>query len=268
MNDSFKFREQGHFDKPSLIIGWQDDVGKVSPKVIEYINQKTGGKSFCEIEPVEFFSLAGIEVKNDVARFPESKFYRGSRNDLVLFKGQEAQFERNKFLDTILEIAQIYCEVKELIIINATISAIAHTSERRILAVYNQEEIQKQFQGFGLEDMNWVGPPAISSYLLWTAQKRKIPGAGLWLEIPFYLAASEDEQAIRKCLALLNSKLQLELDFRELDEAIHRQNQKIDQLRQEDAEINKCIGLLESNLSLSEEEQIELTKKVIEVLEK
>jgi len=268
MNDSYKICEPGCLDKPSLIIGWQEDAGKVSPKVIEYINQKIGGKSFCEIEPADFFSLAGVAVKNDVAQFPESKFYRGSRNNLVLFKGQEAQFERNKFLNAILEIAQHDCNVKEVIIINATISAMAHTSERRILAVYNHKGIQKEFQGFGLEDMNWSGPPAISSYLLWTAQKRKIPGVGLWLEIPFYLAASEDEPAIRKCLAVLNTKLQLELDFRELDVAVDRQNRQIEQLRQEDTEINKCIGLLEGNLSLSEEEQVELTRKVSEVLEK
>jgi hypothetical protein len=38
--------------------------------------------------------------------------------------------------------------------------------------------------------MDWEETPAISTYLLWAARKRGIPGAGLWLQIPFYLAES------------------------------------------------------------------------------
>jgi proteasome assembly chaperone (PAC2) family protein len=116
--------------------------------------------------------------------------------------------------------------------------------------------------------MNWEGPPAINSYLLWVAKNRGIPGVSLWPQIPFYLAASEDFHTIKLTLSFLDKKFNLGLDFGELDEKIRDQNRKIDELRKEDSEINKYIGMLESELSLSEAEQVELTMKVTELLEK
>jgi len=268
MKDIFKFSQQPKFENPSLIVGWQEDTGKLSPKVIEYLNKKIKPESFCEIEPVDFFSLGAVAIENNTAQFPESRFYCSERNDLVIFEGSEPRFERYRFLKEISDLAQHYCKIRDLYTISGTISAIAHTNPRRILAVFNQQEFQKELQGYGLVNMNWKGPPAINSYLLWIAKKRDIPGVSLWAEIPFYLAAGEDFQAIKIVLSFLDKKFNLGLDFAELDEQIRNQNIKIAQLRKDDSDINKCIGMLESELSLSGEEQMELTKKVTEFLEK
>jgi len=267
MKDIFKFSERPKFENPSLIVGWREDAGRLSPKVIDYLNKRIKLASFCEIEPVGFFSLGGVAIENNVAQFPESKFYCSERNDLVIFRGSEPRFERHRFLNAISELAQHYCKVRELYTISGTISAIAHTSSRRILAVFNQQEFQKELQGYELEDMNWRGPPAINSYLLWVAKKRDIPGVSLWAEIPFYLAAGEDFQAIKTILAFLDTKFDLGLDLGELDERVRDQNTRISQLREDDPDIGKYIGMLESGLSLSGEEQMELTKKVTEFLE-
>jgi len=267
MKNILKFSTQPKFENPSLIVGWQTDTGKLSPKVIEYLNQKIKAKSFCEIEPVGFFSLAGVAIQNNIAQFPVNKFYYSERNNLVIFKGSEPQFERHKFLNAILDVAEHNCKVKELFTISGTISPIAHTSPRRIQAVFNQQEMQKKLQGYDLEDMNWQGPPAINSYLLWIAERRGIPGVSLWPEIPFYLAAAQDFQAIKQTLSFFDEKFNIGLDFAELDEAIRDQNTKIAKLREEEQEINKYIGMLESQLSLSEEEQAALTIRVTELIE-
>jgi proteasome assembly chaperone (PAC2) family protein len=268
MKNLCKFSGQPKFENPSLIVGWKEDAGKLSPKVIEYLNKKIKSESFCEMEPVGFFSLGGVAIENDIAQFPEGKFYCSERNDLVIFRGNEPQLEQYRFLNAILDVAEHYCKVKELFTISSTVAPIVHTSSRRILAIFNQQQLQQKFQGYGLEDMNWEGPPAISSYLLWTAERRGIPGVSLWPEIPFYLAAGEDFQAIKLTLSFLDKRFNLGLDLRDLDERIRDQNIKIDQLRKEDTEINKYIGMLESELSLSGEEQMELTKKVTGLLEK
>ncbi|MHC4545387.1 MAG: PAC2 family protein [Planctomycetota bacterium] len=267
MKDIFKFTERPQFENPSMVVGWEQDSGKLSPKVIEYLNKKIKGKSFCEIEPAGFFSLAGVAIENNIAQFPESKFYYSQRNDLLIFKGSEPRIKRYRFLNAIADFAQSYCKIKELYTISGTISPIAHTNPRRISAVFNQEAIQEKLRGYGFQDMNWEGPPAISSYLLWIAKNRGIPGVSLWPQIPFYLAAGEDFQAIKLTLSFLDKKFNLGLDFGELNEKIRDQNIKIDRLREEDPEINKYIGMLESELSLSEEEQMKLTMKVTEVLE-
>ena len=268
MKSIFRFSERPKFENPSLIVGWEQDNGKLSPKVIEYLNKKFKSKSFCEIEPMDFFSLAAVSIENDVAQFPEGKFYYSRRNDLVIFKGDEPRFERYRFLNAIADLAQSYCKIKELYTISATISPIAHTSPRQISAVFNQHQIQQKLRGYGLQNLNWQGPPAISSYLLWVAKNRGIPGVSLWPEIPFYLAAGEDFQAIKLTLSFLDKKFNLGLDLAELDENIRDQDIKIAELREEDSEINKYIGMLESELPLSEAEQVELTMKVTELLEK
>ena len=267
MKSSFKFSQQPEFENPSLIVGWKDDAGKLSPKVIEYLNKKIDSRSFCEIEPVDFFPLTGVTVEKNMAQFPEGKFYCCERNDLVIFTGTEPGFERYRFLNAISDLAQHYCKIKYLYTISGTISSVAHTNSRKIVAVYNQQRLQKELRGYGLEDMNWEGTPAISSYLLWVAKRKGIPGVSLWAQIPFYLAASEDFQAIKLTLSFLDKRFNLELDLKELDEQINEQNKKIEQLRQEDPETNRHIATLESGLSLSEEEQFELIKSVNEILE-
>ncbi|MHC4111507.1 MAG: PAC2 family protein [Planctomycetota bacterium] len=267
MKNIFKFTERPQFENPSMIVGWEQDSGKLSPKVIEYLNKKIKGKSFCEIEPIDFFSLAGAAIENNVAQFPENKFYYSQKNDLLIFKGSEPRFEQYKFLNAIADLAQHHFKIKELYTVSCTISPIAHTSTRQISAVFNQQDIQEKHRGYGLQDMNWEGPPAISSYLLWIAKNRGVPGASLWPQIPFYLAAGEDFQAIKMTLSFLNKKFNLDLDFGELDKEINIQNTKIELLREEDPEINKYIGMVESELPLSEEEQMKLTMKVTEVLE-
>ena len=259
--------QQPEFENPTLIVAWDEDAGKLGPKVIEYISRRLDAKSFCEVEPTGFFSIEGVAVENDIAQFPEGKFYYCGRKDLVVFKGNEPCFERHNFLNGVCDLAQHYCKIRQLYTLGGTVSPVAHTDSRRILAVFNQEQLQQELAGLGLENMNWQGPPAISSFLLWVAQRRAIPGVSLWTEIPFYLAAGEDFQAIKTTLSFLDKRFDLALDFAELDEQVRRQNAKIDRLRQDDAQIDRYIRMLESKLSLSADEQVELTKKVTEVLE-
>ena len=266
----FRFSQPGgagEFENPTLIVAWDEDAGKLGPKVIEYINRKLNAKSFCEVEPTGFFSLEGVAIENDIAQFPEGKFYNCGRNDLVVFKSNEPRFERHKFLDDLCDLAQRYCKIRQVYTLGGTVSSVVHTDSRRILAVFNQEQIQQELSGLGLENMNWQGPPAISSFLLWVAQRKSIPGVSLWTEIPFYLAAGEDFHAIRATLSFLDKRFGLSLDLAELDEQIRRQDAKIDQLRQNDVQIDRCIGMLESKLALSADEQVELSKKVAEALE-
>jgi proteasome assembly chaperone (PAC2) family protein len=268
MEDILRFIEKPQFDSPALIVGWQEDAGRLSSSVVNYINEKIGGRTFCEIGPVGFFSLEGVAIENDVAQFPQARFYCFDKSDLVTFKANEPQFDRYKFLNAVADLAQFHCKISELYTVGGTISAIAHTKPRNILAVFNQQEVQEKLRGYHLKNMSWEGPPAISSYLLWTAQRRNILGVSLWTEVPFYLAADVDYRSIRKVLSFLNKRFNLGLALGELDAKIRKQNAKIEQLRQDDPEVSRYIGMLESKLSLNGEEQVELTKRVTETLAK
>jgi proteasome assembly chaperone (PAC2) family protein len=267
MKDIFRFSQPPKLENPSLIVGWDKDAGQLSSKVIKYLNEKINGRSFCEIEPVDFFSLAGVTIDADVAQFPRGKFYCGERKDIVIFKGSEPEFERYRFLERLSNLARCCLQVKHLYTISGTISSIAHTKTRKIWAVFNQHQFQKESRGLGLKDMTWQGTPAINSYLLWIAERKGIAGVSLWTQIPFYLAAGQDFQAAKRTLCFLNKRFNLELDFKNLDEQIQSQNDKINRLRQEDSEIDRCIEVLENGHSLNEAEQLELIKAVSEFLE-
>lgn len=265
----FEIYQSPRLPKPYLIVAWQNhDVGKLSFKIIHFLNEQLGSQKIAEIKPSGFFPLGGAVFKDNLIQVPESKFCACQKNDLLIFQSEESKYEWYKFLNAVLDFAQHYCHIKELYTISARPSLTAHTTPRRILAVYNQPEFQKALQGYGLEDMTWEGPPAISSYLLWLAERRSIPGISLWPEIPFYLAAGEDPTAIKLTLSFLDSRFSLGLDLGELDSDIAKQNEKIAQLREEDAEINEYINRLESGLSLNEDEQVKLARGVYELLGK
>jgi proteasome assembly chaperone (PAC2) family protein len=267
MRNPFESEGQPDLKNPSLIVGWQEDAGRVGAGVIEYLCDKIKAKSFCEIGPEGFFSLGGAAIRKDVALFPRCTFYCGDRSDVVLFGGNEPEFERFRFLHTLLDVAEHHCEAKELFTINGTVSSIAHSSERKILTVCNQSQFQNELFGYGPEAMTWEGTPAISSYLLWVAERRGIKAASLWTTVPFYLAAVRDPRAMREILTFLDRKFTLQLDLSELDKEIKKQDARIARLRQEDADIDKSIGLLEARLSLDEQEQMELAKRVTQTIE-
>ena len=267
--DPSEIYETPQLQAPSLIVGWQtQDIGKLGSKVIDFLKEKLMGREMGEIKPLGFFSFGGVRFKEDLVQVPEGKFWACEKYNLLIFKSDEPEFEHYKFLNSVLDFAEDDCQAKELYTVNGTISLIAHTRPRRILTVFNQPELKEGLQGFGLENMSWEGPPAISSYLLWAAKRRGIPGVSLWPEMPFYIATREDPQAIKVILSFLNRRFDLGLDLGELDHEIRDQNEKIAQLRSEKAEINQWITQLESGQMLDEEEQLKLAQEVYEILGK
>ena len=269
MTERVEMHSQPELDNASLIVGWQEDAGKLGPKVIEYLNRHIKTKVFCEIEPVNFFPLGGVAIENDVAQFPVSKFYAGDeRKDLVIFESTQPPYEQCRFLNSVLDVGINCCKIKELYTVSGTTSLIAHTSPRRLLAVFNQPEFKKRLRSYQLEDMTWEGPPAINSYLLWLAQKRSMAGLSLWPEVTFYLAATEDPKAAKVVLSFFNERFDLGLDLTELDLEIKDQSEKLIRLRSEEPQINRYIRTLEVGLSLDGEEQLRLAQAVSEFFEK
>ena len=254
-------------ENPSLIVGWQEDAGKLGPKVIDYLSRHLKARTFGEIEPVQFFPLTGVAIVSNIAQFPVSRLAAGTRRDLVLFESTQPLYERYKFLSSVLDTGEHYCKIKELYTLGGIVYPIAHTSPRRLLAVYNQPELQKRLRDYDLIDMTWEGAPAINSFMLWLAQKRDIPGVSLWPEISFYLSATEDLKSIKLVLSFFNRKFDLGLDFTGLDSDIKNQSEKLALLRSKDSQIDKYIRTLEVGISLNEEEQSRLAGTVTEFLE-
>jgi proteasome assembly chaperone (PAC2) family protein len=83
--------------------------------------------------------------------------------------------------------------------------------------------------------------PTLNSLLLWTAQKRDIAGAGLWIPVPFYLMSVDDPKSQKRVLEFLNERFKLKIDLSELNDAIKEQNRKINEVRNTYPEIDSCF---------------------------
>ncbi len=275
MDDKQPFRilHEPGLQKSSLVVGWGDDAGKLGARVIDYLRQKLGAQKFAEIEPLDFFSLGGVAVVNDVARFPQCNFYACPEKNLVLFKGSSPGADWYRFLNAILDVAQFHCDTREVYIIGAMVSLGTHTAPREVMAVANSPEVKEMLGRYGLaSDTSYESPPGqrptLSSFLLWVAQKRNIHGIGLWVPIPFYLLSVEDPQAWRRVIEFFDTRFNLQVGFTDLDEEIAKQKERIAQLALRSPEIDQCLWKLERNHSLTEEENRKLIEGIEESLRK
>ena len=267
MSGPLRLYSQPEMKSSALIVGWSVDVSKVGGRVTDYLIDRLKGRSFCEIEPAEFFALRGVVIEDDLVQFPESKFYVCPEKGLVIFKSTQPSYGWYKFLSLILDVAEQYCHVKELYTIGGTVSISAHTTPRFLGGTSNSPDIKDMLREYGLKcGLYYETPPdqrpTISAYLLWVAKRRNIPGANLWVPVPFYLATLEDLRSQKRALDFLNQRFTLGLEFSDLDEQIIRQNKLIAEVRSSSPEIDDAITKLESNLRLTEVESQKLLREV------
>jgi proteasome assembly chaperone (PAC2) family protein len=267
MIEPLRFSWQPDIKSSSLVVGWSVDASTLGAKVTDYLNRKLGGQSFCEIEPVDFFPLGGVAIEDNLVQLPESKFYVCPRNDLVIFRSAPPNHEWYRFLSLILDIAEHHCHVKELYTIGGMVSLSAHTAPRELLGIFNSPELKEALSHYNLAmELNYETPPGqrptLNSFLLWTAKRRNIPGANLWVPVPFYLIAVDDPKARKRVLEFFDQRFGLGIDFSDLDEEIRQQNQAITEVRNNFPDIDESIRRLEGNLRLSEEESQKLVKGI------
>jgi len=268
---SVRVHEEPNLRRSCLVLGWSGDVGNLGRKATDYLKRKLRGQEFAEIEPEDFFSMGGVAIKQNLAQFPESRFYVCREYEVVVFQSDSPSAEWHRFLSLVLDVAEHHGRVKELYLLGAMLSFSAHTTPRELLAVVNTPEMKDTLSRYGLAmDMDYQTQPGesptLNSFLLWVAKGRNIPGVSLWVPIPFYLATTEDAQAQKRVLSFLSERLDLRIDFADLDEEIRKQNELLAKARSRSPHIDDCVSRLERNLMLSEEENAELIRKVEDFL--
>ena len=268
---SFKLFTRPKFDSSSVVVVWNQDVGRLGPKVADYLTGQLDGQELGEISPEGFFSLSGITVEDDIAQFPESKFYRCQDEDFVIFRSDIPRFDWYGFINLVLDIAEKYFKIKHIYTVGGMVLPSAHTTPRTLLSVVNSTEMKRVLGHYDVvHDMDYETRedqrPTFSSYLLWAAKIRDIPGACLWVPVPFYLMTVEDPQACKKVLEFFNRHLELNINFADIDNEVAGQNNKIAQARSQFPDLDGYITKLESNLGLTADEGEKLVKEIDELL--
>lgn len=269
----FEILETPRLENPCLIAGWNQDVAGLGIMTLEFLVNKLNAKEFARIKPEGFFHLAGVLVERNVIQFPQSRFYFSKEHNLLIFHSDCPGQSHYEFMTTLLDITGQTGVVKEMYTIGGIVSLMAHTSPRRVSSVVNEPQLRQSLAKYdintNLEYETPVGArPTLSSFFLWMAQQRKVTGANLWVDVPFYLAAQKDYRACKQMLLFFDQRFNLGLDFTDLDRGTERQNMLIAQLKEQEGDVHKYITMLERGIMLSEKESEALATKVAEILQK
>lgn len=256
-----RFTSRPRLEPSPFIVGWTNDTGHVSRLAADYLIKASDAGEFCQIEPAGFYPVGGVTVVDDVAQFPQSRFYHSQTHPAVILRADEPQSDRHEFLNVALDLARNYGKASALYTVNGIAALTAHTTPRRVFGVFNDAAMQNRLQPLVPSDASWQGPPHVSTYLLWLAGRRHLPGLSLWVEVPFYLSDYEDHQAVKAAVSLLSIVLGWELDLGELTRLAAEQNGKLAQL-EDDPDTAEKIRALEEGLSLNKREQEDLIEAV------
>jgi predicted ATP-grasp superfamily ATP-dependent carboligase len=270
---AFKLYGKKELQNSSLIVGWSEDAADLGINVVDYLNKKLGSEELGEIEPLDFFPLGGVAVENDIAQFPVCKFYCSHEKNVVILRSNAPRAEWHKFLNTVLDVAEHHCHVKEIYTVGGMVSLSAHTAPRELLSVSNLPQMRNVLGQYHVDrGMDYETPPGqrptLSSFLLWVAKNRGIPAASLWVPMPFYLLATEDVAACRRVVDFFDRRLSLGIDLKDLDDAVARQDEKLAEIRFSFPDVDSHIKNLESNVALSPEDTEKLAKDIEEYLKR
>jgi proteasome assembly chaperone (PAC2) family protein len=273
MMEPLQFSAQPKLRKPTLVIGWESDTAQLGARVTDYLIKNLNMQAFCDINPVEFFPLGGVAIENDIVQFPQSTFYACHEHNLIIFRSAIPRYEWYKFLNLIIDVAQEYYHVKEMYAVGGMVTLMPHTVSRDSWATFNSPQIKKALSPYQLSrEMDFETPPGsrptLNSYLLWIAKTRDLPAVNLWIPVPFYLMSNDDPGSHKKALEFIDNRLDLHLDFKDIDASIKQQNEKLERLRKSATEIDESIRKLENEQPISEEERENLVKAIDDCLRK
>ena len=272
-NHSIIIHEKPKLENAALIVGWTEDAGRLAPRTLDYLNHKLGSIEFAEFELADYFPLSGVYVQDDIAQFPQIKFYYCAEKNLAILKSNTPRAEWHQYMESVLDVAQKYCNVKEIYTVGGMVYLGAHTTPRQLLMIANSHGMRETLGKYDMiANLDYETPPGqrptLSSFLIWSAKNRGIAAATLWVPVPFYLVAWEDPHACKKVLEFIDNRLELGIDLTDLAEVALRQSERIAHLRSDSPSVNDYIEKLESGSLLSQEESEHLVHEVDDYLKR
>lgn len=267
----YKVYKQPGLKATNMLVCWENDAGRIGSNIFNCLNNSFNLELFCEIEPNDFFTLGGVIVENNIARFPEVKFYYSAEKNLIVLHSAVPKFEWYKYISLVFEVMQNTCGVSDIYTVGGIIAVTAHTVPRMLMATMNKPDCKLDLESYDISlNLDYeTAPgqrPTMSSYLIWEALQRNVSGISLWVSVPFYMVGVDDLQACKKTVDFLSRKFKVNLDSSKLDEDLKKQTQNIARIMQQYPDLQELIMKLETSSSLSESESGRLVEKIEECL--
>jgi proteasome assembly chaperone (PAC2) family protein len=259
---------------PLLIAGFEGwgNALDISRGMADYMIEKLRGKSFGTITADLFYRFDEhrpvAEIEEGVLKnltLPGGHFFFVDRavsgRDLIVLKAAEPTFRWIGFAEAVLEL----CEktgVKMIISLGSMYDNVLHT-DTVLSAVASSDELLSQLKERKVVPVNYKGPSAIHSTLLYEARKRGMPCVSLWCHCPFYLQGTTHFGLLSYLGSLLSSWGGFSLDTQELDRTWKDLSKQIQGIIEKNPELQTMINDLRKSKIKGSWEEAKRGDKII-----
>lgn len=235
---SVKIYREPKLINPCLVAAWPG-VGNVAFIAATYLRNKLRAEEFGEIEPLDFFDLGGVFIKENVIempKFPESKFYywdnRGEGKDMMIFVA-EAQpvFGAYEYVTRVLEVAERF-GVRRVYTLAAALTE-HHPEKPRVLGAATTTELLEELKKHDIVLAGDFYISGLNGLLLGAAKERNMEGICLLGETARYAAKMANPRSSQAVLGVLTQLLGVGIDMAELEEFAEAQEKQINQIGHE-----------------------------------
>lgn len=208
---------------PILIAAWPG-MGNVALKAANYLRDKLKAQPFAALKSEKFFSPTEITISKgliELDTLPDGKFYHwknpSGENDLILFISelQPAPEDSIPYAEAILDFS-IKLKVKMVVTFAAMLASMPYTQFPKVWLGATHKKILTHFREAEAKPLHVGQISGLNGLFLEVARKKKLSGACLLGEIPFYAAQIENPRTSLVLLNILKKFLGITLDTHDL----------------------------------------------------
>ena len=233
--------------------GW-NDFGGAAAAAIDHIARQWKASDLAEIRNERLFDFTverpkvRLEGEQRVIDWPRHSFRLasppGAERDFVLLSGPEPHLRWRTFTEAI---ADFMVEVGATlsITIAAQAGAVPHTRPLPVTLSASDSDFEGQF-GLRVPQSRYEGPTGIVGAFNVDQRQRGFRNASLWAQLPHYLSAGPNPNAISALVRLIDRGFGTETSLARIERRIERFKEQVQQAITESGEAESYIRMLES----------------------
>jgi predicted ATP-grasp superfamily ATP-dependent carboligase len=240
--------------RPVLIAafrGWNDG-GQGASLAGGYLARIWGGARFAEIDPEGFFDFQAtrphvslVEGKTRQIDWPDNAFYHaplpGLDRDAVLLLGIEPNLRWKTFGRLVVGLAR-ELGVETVVTLGSLLADVPHTRPAPVTAASSDPSL---VEALHLEPSRYEGPTGVVGVLHDACSRDGMPSVSLWAAVPHYVSLAPSPRAALALCQRLGDLLGIEIDTKELAEAVDAYSEQVSEAVAADAETAAYVEELE-----------------------
>ena len=233
--------------------GW-NDFGGAAAAAIDHIARQWKASDLAEIRNERLFDFTverpkvRLEGEQRVIDWPRHRLRLasppGAERDFVLLSGPEPHLRWRTFTEAI---ADFMVEVGATlsITIAAQAGAVPHTRPLPVTLSASDSDFEGQF-GLRVPQSRYEGPTGIVGAFNVDQRQRGFRNASLWAQLPHYLSAGPNPNAISALVRLIDRGFGTDTSLARIERRIERFKEQVQQAITESGEAESYIRMLES----------------------